>query len=80
MNQDKNNDDPISRIEISVKNAQNDIRKLFLHSTRQEIAIGSLDAKIEALDQKVEDRFNQQGKRFDQLELLIRQLLPNANN
>ena len=64
MNQDKNNDDPISRIEISVKNAQNDIRKLFLHSTRQEIAIESLSGKVDDVKQHLAEH----DKRFDKIE------------
>ena len=55
MNQDKNNDElwnAISRIEVSVKNTQNDTKKLFLHSARQEIA-------IESLRQENRERFDQ---------------------
>ncbi|UYM17002.1 hypothetical protein [Endozoicomonas euniceicola] len=111
MNQDKNNDDlwsAVSRIEISVKNSQNHIKRLFLHSTRHEIAIELLAKKIDANQQEnrerfdqidkrfeqqdkrfeqqdsrfdqIDKRFEQQDKRFDQLELLIRQLIPSANN
>ena len=56
MNHDDNNDAlwaAISRIEISVKNSQNHIKRLFLHSTRQEIAIEGLDKKVDLLDEKV---------------------------
>ncbi|WP_257276247.1 MULTISPECIES: hypothetical protein [unclassified Endozoicomonas] len=44
MNHDKDKDDTwnaISRIEVSVKNSQDDIRKLYLHSVRQEVAVES---------------------------------------
>lgn len=119
MKHNKDYDDlwsAISRIEISVKNSQEDIRKLYLHSVRQEIAIeslngkvgalngkvgalsgevgalggevGALNGKVESLNCKVDKHFDQQDKelrefkqetreRFDQLELLIRQLIPN---
>ena len=56
MNHDDNNDAlwaAISRIEISVKNSQNHIKRLFLHSTRQEIAIEGLDKKVDLLDERV---------------------------
>ena len=57
MNHDDNNDalwSAINRIEISVKNSQDHIKRLFLHSTRHEIDIEALDAKVETLDKKVE--------------------------
>ena len=108
MNHDQNNDnlrDAINRIEISVKNSQNDIKKLFLHSARQEITSERLDKNLTELQVVVagiasataagfaenRERLDQQGAdirgikeeikglntRFDQLELLIRQALPN---
>ena len=42
----------LGSIEISVKNTQKDIQKLFLHSARHE-------QQIEALNQKVDRRFDQ---------------------
>ena len=53
MNHDDGNDalwSAINRIEISVKNSQDHIKRLFLHSTRHEVAIEALDAKVETLD------------------------------
>ena len=70
MNHDKSNDDPISRIEVSVKNSQTDIRKLFLHSTRHEIA-------IESLEKKMDKRFDQQDIRLDKIEELLIQIVNN---
>ncbi len=64
MNHDKNNDklwDAIHRIEISGKNSQDLIQKLFLHSAKYEIVIENLEKKIAA-------RFDQQDKRFDRIE------------
>ncbi len=85
MNHDKDSDalwNAISRIETSVKNSQNDIKKLFLHSARHEIAIEALNKKVDANQQenrerfnsiedrfdKVEDRFDRADKRFDKIE------------
>ncbi len=51
MNHDKDTDDflgAIRRIETSVKNSQSDIKKLYLHSTRQELAIEALTEKVDA--------------------------------
>ncbi len=74
MNHDDNNDAlwaAISRIEISVKNSQNHIKRLFLHSTRQEIAIEGLDRKMDLLDEKVrslDKRMGSLDKRVDSLD------------
>ncbi|WP_448215746.1 hypothetical protein [Endozoicomonas sp. 2B-B] len=78
MNHDKDTDDffnAISRIEVSVKNSQDDIRKLYLHSARQEIAIESLDEKIDANQQENRERFDkidanlqENRERFDKIE------------
>ena len=57
MNHDDGNDalwSAINRIEVSVKNSQDHIKRLFLHSTRHEIAIEALDAKVDKLDTKVQ--------------------------
>ena len=74
MNHDDNNDAlwaAISRIEISVKNSQNHIKRLFLHSTRQEIAIEGLDKKVDLLDERVgslDKRVDLLDKRVDSLD------------
>nr|WP_252179465.1 hypothetical protein [Endozoicomonas sp. 4G] len=78
MNHDRDTDDfwnAISRIEVSVKNSQDDIRKLYLHSARQEIAIESPNEKIDANQQesrlmfaRIEKRFDEHDKRFDKIE------------
>ena len=56
----------VDRIEISVKNTQDGVKNLFLHSAKHE-------RQIESLRQETRER-------FDQLEFLIRQLLPNKPN
>ncbi|WP_252179763.1 hypothetical protein [Endozoicomonas sp. 4G] len=76
MNHDKDTDDfwsAISRIEISVKNSQNDIRKLYLHSTRQEIAIESLNEKIDANRQEVRQYQQENRERFDKIENILQE-------
>ena len=39
-----------------------------------------LEQKIDNYQRENRERFDQQDKRFDQLETLIRQLIPSANN
>ena len=71
MNHDDGNDalwSAINRIEISVKNSQDHIKRLFLHSTRQEIAIEALDAKVGTLDMKVEAYQQENRECFDKIE------------
>ena len=71
MNHDKDSDalwNAIHKIEISVKNAQNDIKKLFLHSVRHEIAIETLNKKVDAIQQENRERFNRIDNRLDKIE------------
>ena len=75
MNSDKNDDplwDAIHQIQATGKNSQNLIKKLFLHSAQHEIAIETLDKKIEANQQENRERFDQlecsTNERFEQLE------------
>ena len=65
MNHDKNNDDPICRIEISIKNSQNDIRKLFLHSAKQEAAIEELQTVVAGIAEATASGFTENKERFD---------------
>ncbi|MGO0305172.1 hypothetical protein ACTL6P_00940 [Endozoicomonas acroporae] len=71
MNHDKDSDalwNAIHQIEISVKNSQNDIKKLFLHSVRHEIAIETLNKKVDAHQQENRERFNRIENRLDTVE------------
>ena len=71
MNHDKDSDalwNAIHKIEISVKNAQNDIKKLFLHSVRHEIAIETLNNKVDAIQQENRERFSRIDNRLDRIE------------
>ncbi|WP_422466525.1 hypothetical protein [Endozoicomonas sp. ALC013] len=71
MNHDKDSDalwNAIHQIEISVKNSQNDIKKLFLHSVRHEIAIETLNKKVDAHQQENRERFNRIQNRLDTVE------------
>ncbi|WP_257294885.1 hypothetical protein [Endozoicomonas sp. YOMI1] len=68
MNHDKDSDalwNAIHQIETSVKNSQNDIKKLFLHSVRHEIAIETLNKKVDANQQENRERFNRIENRLD---------------
>ncbi|WP_422139903.1 hypothetical protein [Endozoicomonas sp. ALC020] len=76
MNHDKDTDDffnAISRIEVSVKNSQDDIRKLYLHSARQEIAIESLNEKIDANQQEVRQYQQENRERFDKIDVNLQE-------
>ena len=42
--------------------------------------ITKLEQKLDNFQQDTRNRFDQQDKRFDQLEILIRQLLPSSNH
>ena len=53
-NQNRETSERLGNIEISVKNNQNSLKKLFLQNVRQENKIEALDNKVEALDNKVE--------------------------
>ncbi|WP_257283071.1 hypothetical protein [Endozoicomonas sp. SESOKO1] len=71
MNHDKDSDalwNAIHQIEISVKNSQNDIKKLFLHSVRHEIAIETLNKKVDAHQQENRERFNRIDNRLDKVD------------
>lgn len=71
MNHDKDSDalwNAIHQIETSVKNSQNDIKKLFLHSVRHEIAIETLNKKVDAHQQENRERFNRIENRLDRVE------------
>ncbi|MBO9495597.1 hypothetical protein J7438_16080 [Thalassotalea sp. G20_0] len=71
MNHDKDSDalwNAIHQIEISVKNSQNDIKKLFLHSVRHEIAIETLNKKVDAHQQENRERFNRIENRLDKID------------
>ncbi|WBA81366.1 hypothetical protein [Endozoicomonas sp. GU-1] len=71
MNHDKDSDalwNAIHQIEISVKNSQNDIKKLFLHSVRHEIAIETLNKKVDAHQQENRERFNRIENRLDNID------------
>ncbi|MBO9482205.1 hypothetical protein [Salinisphaera sp. G21_0] len=71
MNHDKDRDalwNAIHQIEISVKNSQNDIKKLFLHSVRHEIAIETLNKKVDAHQQENRERFNRIENRLDKID------------
>ncbi|USE36063.1 hypothetical protein [Endozoicomonas sp. SCSIO W0465] len=71
MNHDKDSDalwNAIHQIETSVKNAQNDIKKLFLHSVRHEIAIETLNKKVDANQQENRERFNRIDNRLDNID------------
>ena len=81
-NQNRETSERLGNIEISVKNNQNSLKKLFLQSVRQENKIEALDNKVEALDNKVEalddkveafkqetrERFEKMDDRFDKIE------------
>ncbi|WP_422136927.1 hypothetical protein [Endozoicomonas sp. ALD040] len=76
MNHDKDTDDffnAISRVEVSVKSSQDDIRKLYLHSARQEIAIESLNEKIEANQQEVRQYQQENRERFDKIDVNLQE-------
>lgn len=71
MNHDKDSDalwNAIHQIEISVKNSQNDIKKLFLHSVRHEIAIETLNKKVDAHQQENREHFNKIENRLDNID------------
>ncbi|AMO58297.1 hypothetical protein GZ77_21450 [Endozoicomonas montiporae] len=68
MNHGKNNDDPIDQIQISVRNSQNDIRKLFLHSAKQERAMEELQTVVTGIAEATAAVFKQNENLIDKLE------------
>ena len=60
-NQNSEINERLGGIEISVKNTQKDIPKLFLNSAKHEQA-------IESFRQETRERFDQKDKRFDQMD------------
>ena len=59
-----------------VGETRQDVKQVKEHLSGQDKAIAEIKEHLSRQDK----RFDQQDKRFDQLELLIRQLIPNANN
>ena len=83
-NQNSEISERLGGIEISVKNTQKDIQKLFLHSAKHEQAIESFRQKtLERFDhmQAEHAEFRKETReQYEQIPLLIRQLLPNKPN
>ena len=68
MAHSRHNDDRIDRIEISLKNTQDGIRKLFLHSTKHELQIEALNQKIDRYQQENRERFEKMDQRFEKMD------------
>lgn len=68
MAYNRHSDDPIGRIEISVKNTQDGVQKLFLHSARHEQNIELLQQHLELLQQNLELHRQETHERFDKIE------------
>ena len=61
----KHSNDRMDRLEISVKNNQDGIQKLFLHSARHEQQIELLDQKVDSYQQENRERFKMMDLRFE---------------
>ncbi|MBO9495155.1 hypothetical protein J7438_13810 [Thalassotalea sp. G20_0] len=53
MANNRHSDDPMGRMEISIRNTQDGIQRLFLHSAKHEQAIESLQKDVSSLQKDV---------------------------
>ena len=67
-NQNRETNERLDNIEISVKNTQKDIQKLFLHSAKHELAIESFRQETRQRFEKIDERFEKIDERFDKID------------
>ena len=67
-NQNRETNERLNNIEISVKNTQKDVQKLFLHSARHELAIESFKQETRERFDKMDERFDKIDERFEKIE------------
>ncbi|WP_422443766.1 MULTISPECIES: hypothetical protein [unclassified Endozoicomonas] len=68
MAHNRHSDDPMERMEISIRNTQDGIQRLFLHSAKHEQAIESLQQDVSSLQQDVGRLRHETRERFDKIE------------
>ena len=73
-NQNRETNERLNNIEISVKNTQDGVKQLFLHSLKHERQIEALDQKVDRLEEKMDKRFEQIDERFEQIDERFEQI------